>query len=72
MTSRGRIDLRNCTWSIWMPEPSLEHPLHQFLHVFLGLLAAARQQRLEVRLADDFAHGAFGHFAHGGFGVLRC
>ena len=54
-----------------MPAPiDVEHVLHQLLHGLLGLLARARQERLDVGLADDLAHGALGHFLHGDFGVL--
>ena len=48
----------------------VEHVLHQLLHGLLGLLARLRQERLDVGLADDLAHGALGHFLHGDLGVL--
>ena len=48
----------------------VEHVLHQLLHGLLGLLARLRQDRLDVGLADDLAHGALGHFLHRDLGVL--
>ena len=53
-----------------MPACSVEHFLHQLLHALLGLLARLGQDRLDVVLADDLAHGALGHLFHGGLGVL--
>ena len=49
---------------------AVEHVLHQLLHGLLGLLARLGQDRLDVGLADDLAHGALGHFLHGDLGVL--
>ena len=45
-----------------MPAPIVvENVLHQLLHGLLGLLACLGEDRLNVVLADDLAHGALGH-----------
>ena len=41
------------------------------MHRLLRLLPLAGQQRLDVRLADNVAHGAFGHLFHGDVGLLN-
>src|SRR5262245_20975105 len=49
----------------------IEHILHQFVHRLFRLLPLAGQKRLDVRLADNVAHGAFGHLFHGDVGPLN-
>ena len=49
---------------------AVEDLLHQLLHLGLGLGAGFGQDRLDVALADDLAHGALGHRLHRAFGIL--
>jgi hypothetical protein len=48
----------------------IENLLHQSLHRLLRLLPRAGQKRLDVRLADDVAHGALRYLLHGDVGHL--
>ena len=48
----------------------VERLLHQRLHVGLGLRPRLGEERLDVALADDLAHGAFRHILDRHFGVL--
>src|SRR5262252_10363796 len=48
----------------------IENLLHQFLYRLLGLLPRSGQKRLDVRLADDVAHGALRHLLNGDVGLL--
>ena len=48
----------------------VERLLHQLLHRRLDVLPRAGQDRLDIRVPDHLAHGAFGHRLHGAFGIL--
>ena len=43
----------------------VEHVLHKRLAGGLDELAVGGEDLLDLRLADDFAHGALGHGLHG-------
>ena len=71
MTSAGGIDLLQLHLvDADAGAVAVERPLHQGLHGLLGLLPLLREDRLDLRLADHLAHGAFGHLFDGGVGVL--
>ena len=49
---------------------AVEGLLHQSLRVSLGLGTRPGEDRLDIALADDLAHGAFRHVLHRALGVL--
>src|SRR5262249_30172930 len=48
----------------------IKNALRQFLHRLFRLLSRASEERLDIRLADNVAHGAFRYLPHGDVGLL--
>ena len=73
MTSVGRIDLEELDLGDADAGAVLvERLLDKLLDVGLGDLARLGEQRLDVRAADDLAHGAFGDGLHRAVAGLPC